>query len=206
MPVVSPEYQHFIDTELARLEAYDNQRPDGHPYAFHLHTQRVAHSMRDLALAMKMTPERADILYSAALAHDIGKRLLPVSIWDVEGKPDGDIKKQRRQHTTLGVQIVDEAFGADHHDAFIDLMRDLMQNHHEAMDGSGWLQKTGAALSLEARMLCICDAFDGYSVWRPHYGDRDISAAAVIRRMTVEKPGQFDEEIIPVFAALHTCP
>jgi HD-GYP domain-containing protein (c-di-GMP phosphodiesterase class II) len=193
-------FADFIDHELAALEAYDAQRSAGHVYEFHLHSRRVAESMRDLAQAMDLGHARAEALYQASLVHDIGKRLLPIGIWDAEGKPTAEMKAQRRQHTTLGVQIVDETFGADNHNPFVFLMRDLMQNHHECMDGSGWLGKTGRDLSLEARMLCICDAFDGYSIRRPHFGDRDTSPQAVIQRMVLEKAGQFDPEIIIVFS------
>lgn len=195
-------YQSFIEDELKRLEAYDALRPAGHVYEFHKHVRRVARNMKLLALAMNLGAARAETLYWAALAHDAGKRLLPPSIWDVGNKPDTETKKLRRQHTQLGVQIVDDAFGAACHEPFLDLLRDLMANHHEAMDGSGWLKKKGDALSLEARMLCICDAFDGYSVWRPHYGQRDISPAGVLHRMRVEKAGHFDDALLEVFSTL----
>lgn len=193
-------YRAFIKDELSKLKAYDALRPANHPYPFHQHVVRVAKSMKALALAMNMHPSRAEALYDASLLHDAGKRLLPVAIWDIEGKPDEKTKKLRRQHTTLGVTLVDDTFGADAHTPFLDLLRDLMAHHHEAMDGTGWLRMTGDQLSLEARMLCICDAFDGYSVWRPHYGHRDITPAAVLKRMAVEKTGQFDHDILDIFS------
>ena len=197
--MIANDYKPFVNGELEKLKAYDALRPKDHPYAFHLHVMRVARSMQTLALAMGQGETRAEELYRASLIHDAGKRLLPVHIWDVEGKPDNATKNLRRSHTSLGVQILNETFGADVHDPFLDLTRDLMAHHHEAMDGSGWLGLKGADLSLEARMLCICDAYDGYTVWRPHFGSRDISPEGVTRRMVVEKAGQFDPEILPLF-------
>lgn len=194
------DYQKFVESELEQLKAYDALRPLGHVYPFPSHVRRVASSMRNLALAMDMDPTRGEDLYWASLLHDAGKRLLPIEIWDVEGKPDNATKRLRRQHTSLGVKIINDTFGADDDDDFLMLARDLMANHHEAMDGSGWLGLTGDKLSLEARMLCICDAYDGYSVWRPHFGNRDITPEAVLKRMSVEKAGHFDEEIFKIFA------
>lgn len=200
---MSDTLDDFIARELTLLEAYDNQRPAGHPYAFHLHVRRVADDMARLAVAMGMA-ERSHQLHMLTLAHDIGKRKLPVAIWDVDGKPNESVKNERRKHTQLGVDILNDAFGTDNHDPRLELLRDLMANHHESIDGSGWLGKTGDDLSLEAKMLCVCDAFDGYSSWRPHFGKRDISPAGVLHRMSVEKAGQFDPAILKTFAAIKT--
>lgn len=198
--MITPDIQNFVDTEFEALKAYNAGRPQGHPYAFHLHTKRVATHLRQLALDMGMDADYAEVLYACGMVHDIGKRLLPIDIWDVAGKPDEKTRRQRREHTVLGVQILNERFGEDNDAPALILMRDLMTNHHEAVDGSGWLGKKGDELSLEAKMLCVCDAFDGYSVWRPHYGQRDITPKGVIRRMAVEKSEQFDAHILGVFA------
>lgn len=189
----------FIDRELSALEAYDATRAPGHPYPFHLHVRRVANDMKALSLALGQGEARAHDLYRIALVHDAGKRLLPAHIWDVEGKPDAKTRNLRRSHTNLGVQIANETFGAENTDPLVLLMRDLMAHHHEAMDGSGWLGLRGDQLSLEARMLCVCDAYDGYTVWRPHFGNRDISLSGVLHRMHVEKAGQFDTDILSIF-------
>ncbi|MCB1538879.1 MAG: HD domain-containing protein [Alphaproteobacteria bacterium] len=199
---MSGPYADFITRELAALEAYDNGRPPGHPYAFHLHVRRVAEDMRALALAMGMDAARAAELHLATLAHDAGKRMLPVGIWDISGKPDDKTRHMRRDHTWLGAKLVDDAFGAADQAPFPALLRDLMQHHHEAMDGSGFLGMKGDELSLEARMLCVCDAFDGYSAWRPHFGERDLSPNGVLNRMRVEKSGQFDAEILAIFSKI----
>lgn len=201
---MSVTLDEFIARELKALETYDNQRPAGHPYAFHEHTQRVAADMFALAKALGKNNAEAERLHDLTLVHDIGKRRLPVEIWDLEGKPPANVRAQRYQHTKLGVEIVDETFGKDNHDGDLDLMRDLMLHHHEAMDGSGWLGIKGEYLSYEARMLCVCDAYDGYSTWRPHFGNRDLTPKGVLHRMATEKAGQFDPAILSVFSTLKT--
>ncbi len=191
----------FIEKQFAALQAYDRKRPEGHVYAFDEHSKRVAADMHHLAHAMGMDDEDCEALYQAALIHDTGKILLPVGIWDVEGKPDAGIRAQRRQHTKLGVEIVDEAFPYLAH-PMLDLIRDLMNHHHETMDGMGYLRLMGDQLSQFARMICVCDAFDGWSTWRPHFGDRDISSDGVLHRMMYEKKGQFDPDILSTFAKM----
>ena len=193
------DFKPFILRESAALAAYDNQRPAGHAYPFPAHVQRVANDMRALAVRLNLSSEVQEALYWVSLVHDAGKRSLPHRIWDTKGKPSERIRAQRRRHTLLGVDIVNEAFGADDHHPFLDLMRDLMAHHHETLDGSGWLGLKDEALSFYNRMLCVCDAFDGYSVWRPHFGKRDLSQAAVFERMMTEKKGQFDAPILDAF-------
>jgi HD-GYP domain-containing protein (c-di-GMP phosphodiesterase class II) len=85
---------------------------------------------------------------------------------------------------------------------FMTLLLNIMENHHEALDGTGLFGKTAHELDMVARMACICDAFDGYSVTRPHFGDRDISINAVITRMSDEKSGHFDPKLLSLFAGM----
>lgn len=199
---IDPDIDAFIDITTAGLEAYDATRPPGHPYEFHLHSQRVADDMRALALSMEFNEQNAYVLYRLALVHDIGKSAFPVHIWDMEDKPNEEIRRQRRAHTVEGVKLVDNFFGAHDKRPVLDLMREMMANHHECMDGSGWRGMTASELSQPVRMLCVADAFDGYSAPRPHFGNRDLSVEAVLTRMAVEKKGQFDPDILAKFSAM----
>lgn len=82
-------------------------------------------------------------------------------------------------------------------------MLDIMINHHEQMDGNGYLGKTGAELSAPVRLACIIESFDGYSIRRPHFRDRDISTEGVLTRMREEKgEALYDMELFDAFAAM----
>jgi polar amino acid transport system substrate-binding protein len=198
--MIDEAYKKYITDQMQALAAYDAARPDGHVYEFHVHAERVAYLMKDLALTVGYDADMADILYSATLPHDIGKMALPVEIWDLEDKPTEDQKAERRTHTTHGINMIRNEFGDRcDTDPFLKLMLDIMENHHETMDGQGFLGKTGNQLSREVRMACICDAFDGWSVKRPHFGDRDVSPSAVVMRMEIEKAGQFDQGLLEHF-------
>ena len=70
---------------------------------------------------------------------------------------------------------------------FKDLMIDIMVNHHEQMDGQGTQEKPAEELSLPVRLAAIVEAYDGWRIWRPHYGERDISIPGVLERMREEK-------------------
>ncbi|MGB0720000.1 MAG: HD-GYP domain-containing protein [Bdellovibrionales bacterium] len=199
-PVCQNVFKPFIERHIQALEDYDAQRPDGHTYIFHEHATRVAENVRRTCLHMGLVVRVANNMYWAVMPHDIGKKNLPVEIWDQEEKPDVRMKTYRRTHTLLGAQIVEEELhNIDH--PFKDLMMDLMRYHHEQMDGNGTLGVAGADLPLPVRLCAIVEAYDGWRIWRPHYGDRDISPPGVLARMRDEKGAEvFDMDLFEAFA------
>ena len=195
-PETAQAIKVFIEAQMATLRAFDRKRqewvkrnlpPDYKmTYFFYDHAHRVADDIKKTALYMGLSPLTAENLYQAMLPHDIGKSLLPLHIWDTVEKPENEIKKLRRSHTELGINITDEVLGYINH-PFIALMKDIMLNHHEQMDGGGYLGKNGTELSTPVRLACICESFDGYSIRRHHFGERDISIPGVLKRMREEK-------------------
>lgn len=197
-------FKPFIREELEKLRAYDDERCAGFDgdinYIFHEHAERVATNVRRTCVSMGLGDAVSQNMYWAVMPHDIGKRMLPLDIWDRQEKPTGDVKAYRRTHTTLGAQIVEERFPNIEH-PFKDLMIDIMKHHHEHMDGSGTLGLTAEELSTPVRLAAIIEAYDGYRIWRPHFGDRDISPTGVLKRMREEKGEDiYDMELLEAFA------
>lgn len=192
-------FKPFINTHIKHLADYDSQRPDGHTYIFHEHSVRVAENVKRTCLHMGLSERIANNMYWAVLPHDIGKTQLPVEIWDRKEKPTEEEKSYRRTHTLLGAEIVQGAF-ADIDHPFKNLMTSMMLNHHEQLDGNGTHGLTGDEISTPVRLAAIVEAYDGWRIWRPHYGDRDISSAAVLKRMREEKGAAvFDMDLFKAF-------
>lgn len=195
-------FKPFIEKQLEQLKTYDDKRPKDITYIFHEHAQRVANNMRKTCIHMGLGDVVANNMYWAILPHDIGKKNLPVDLWDKEEKPTDNLKKFRRTHTLLGAQIVQEYFPKIDH-PFKDLMIEIMAYHHEQMDGNGTHEMPAEKLSNPVRLAAIVEAFDGWRIWRPHYGDRDISIPAVLKRMRDEKGAEiFDMELFEAFAEM----
>lgn len=195
-------FKPFIEEQMAELREYDAQRPAGHTYIFHEHAARVAENIKRTCIFMGLGDTVANNLYWAVMPHDIGKKLLPVEIWDQEEKPSGQVKKFRRTHTLLGAQIVQEHFPDIDH-PFKDLMIDIMRYHHEQMDGEGTHSIDAADLSAPVRLCAIIEAYDGWRIWRPHFADRDISPPGVLKRIREEKGDEiFDMELFEAFAEM----
>lgn len=193
-------FKPFIVGQLAELKTYDEQRPTDITYVFHEHTERVAENMKKSCQHMGLSDQIANNMYWAILPHDIGKKNLPLDLWDLEEQPDAATKTIRRTHTLLGAQIVQEFFPDITH-PFKDLMIDIMAYHHEQMDGHGTHAKTADELSMPVRLAAIVEAYDGYRIWRPHYGDRDISIKGVLERLREEKGADvYDMDLFESFA------
>lgn len=204
-PEIGARIIAFIQDEMHRLEEYDNKRPQGSglAYVFHTHSYRVAQDIKDTCLYMGLGDLVAENMYWATLPHDIGKRMLPVEIWnETEEQPSADLKNLRRSHTDLGAAIVKEELGDIDH-PFINLMTDIMRYHHEQMNGKGYHGLSGDMLSMPVRLAAIVEAFDGWRIKRPHYGDRDISVPGVLKRMREEKgAAHFDMKLFEPFAEM----
>jgi HD-GYP domain-containing protein (c-di-GMP phosphodiesterase class II) len=201
----------FIENQLALLAIYDRKRQELNPgikYIFHEHAERVAQDVKNTCARLGLPENVQENMYWAMLVHDIGKRKLPADIWDSEEKPTGDIMKHRRSHVDLGLNVVDDELGDVDH-PFMDLMRDIMTNHHERMDGQGEHGLPAERLSPPVRLACIVESYDGYTIPRPHFGDRDISPRGVIDKMRSE-PGKgaamFDMDLFNAFADMKLNP
>ena len=192
----------FIEEQLQELKKYDEQRPDDITYIFHEHAERVAGNMKKTCLHIGLGEIVANNMYWALLPHDIGKKNLPLNVWDSEEKPTDNLKKYRRTHTLIGAQIAQEYLHDTEH-PFKDLMIEIMINHHEQMDGKGTHNIPADKLTPPLRLATIVEAYDGWRIWRPHYAERDISIPGVLNRMREEKGSEiFDMELFEAFAEM----
>lgn len=204
-PVFEERIRPFIENQLAQLKIYDRQRQAQNPditYIFHEHAERVAQDAKKTCAHMGLPENVQENMYWAMLVHDLGKYVLPIEIWDLPGKPTDEESKFRRSHVDRGIEIVENELGDLDH-PFIDLMKDIIANHHERMDGKGEHKMMGENISMPVRLACIIESFDGYRTRRPHFGNRDLSPAAVLEKMRSEpKKGaaMFDMELFERYA------
>ena len=206
-PVFEQVIKPFIENQMTEMAAYDRQRLAKNPdikYIFHEHAERVADDVRKTAAVLGQPEHVQEAMYWAMLAHDIGKKTLPIDIWDSEEKPAGDVKSFRRSHTERGLKIAEDILGDQNH-PFVDLLKDIIANHHEHLDGSGHHGLNADQISTPVRLCAIVESYDGYTIPRPHFGNRDISPAAVLEKMRTEPDKgakMFDMELFEAFAKM----
>ncbi len=146
-----------------------------------LYAQLIA---RDLAEKFGFDDEYIEHVFLFAPLHDIGKIGVPDSILLKPGKLSIDEYDQMKQHVDKGRQIIDEMlrnFGLESFQR-IDVLRNIAQYHHEAVNGSGYPHGlAGDEIPIEARIVSVADVFDALTSRRPYKEpwDNDEAFAAL---------------------------
>ena len=140
-----------------------------------VHLERVARYSRlvahNLVEELDLTDEFVEAVYLFAPLHDVGKIGIPDAILLKPGKLDPDEWTVMKTHTTKGRALIDTisddlgivsvAQGT--------VMRNIVEFHHEALDGSGYPRGLhGDEIPLEARMVAVADIFDALTTVRPY--------------------------------------
>lgn len=124
------------------------------------HQRRVADLALAIGRAMKLDAHRLEGLELAALVHDIGQIEVPSEIISRPGPLTKPEMALVQQHPVMGYEILKD----------IDSpwpLADIVLQHHENMDGSGYPRGLkGDEISLEARILRVCDIVEAMSSHR----------------------------------------
>lgn len=136
------------------------------------HQIGVARIGRLIAEEMGLEPEDVHAIEIAALVHDIGKLSVPAEILIKPGALSATEFALIRQHSRAGYEILrDIDFGWP--------IADIVLQHHERIDGSGYPQGlAGEEIAIAARVLAVADVVDAMASHRPYRPARGIDAAA----------------------------
>jgi HD-GYP domain-containing protein (c-di-GMP phosphodiesterase class II) len=136
-----------------------------------------------------LAPGRLRALAIGGLLHDIGKLSVPERILKKPGALDDDEFSAIKLHPGRGVKLLRELGG------FSAVIHDLVHSHHERLDGKGYPRGlAGCNLSLDTRILTVCDVYDALvspRVYRDAWTHED--ALALLHRDT---GSAFDERCV----------
>ncbi|WP_286740216.1 HD-GYP domain-containing protein [Pseudoalteromonas sp. UBA2102] len=135
--------------------------------------------------------EAVQQLAMGALLHDLGQAKLPQGIISRPSKLTSSEMDIIKRHVAQGLGLVKGEKG------ITPLILDMIVNHHERLDGSGYPRGIRAEkLSRPARMMAIVDVYDALTADRPHQeGDEPINA---LRYLLANKE-LFDAELVQHF-------
>jgi putative nucleotidyltransferase with HDIG domain len=126
------------------------------------HCGRVAVYTLGLAEVARFPAVDMETLEYAAFLHDIGKIGVRDAVLQKPGPLEGDEWAHMRTHPVVGDQIASQI-------ELLKPLRPAIRNHHERWDGKGYPDNLrGLDIPIEARLVCIADAWDAMITDRPY--------------------------------------
>ena len=139
---------------------------------------------------MGLDDSRLQGLYIGGLLHDIGKISTPETILTKPGKLTKEEWSLIRAHAKQGYDILKDA----------DLpwpVAEMALHHHERLDGSGYPDGiSGDELSLEVRILAVCDVVEAMSSYRPYRPAR--SKVEVLKEIGEGRGTKYDADVVDI--------
>ncbi len=158
------------------------------------HQQKVAELACLVGESMGLGADIVDRLYLDGLFHDIGKVSIPRSILTKPGQLAEEEWSLIRAHARQGYTILKDA----------NLpwpIAEAALQHHERLDGSGY--PDGIAedkLSLEVKILAVCDVVEAMSSHRPYRPAR--TTVEVLKELRDGRGTKYDAGVVDVILAM----
>lgn len=126
------------------------------------HSAAVAMYCRDMAQMLGLPEEDAEALHLAGLLHDLGKVGTPDAVLRKTSTLSEDDWEYIRQHPGKGAEVL------SHLAAYQDVA-DIVQYHHERLDGSGYPDGvTGERIPELSKILAVADSYHAMTSDRPY--------------------------------------
>lgn len=167
-----------------------------HPYTGG-HLQRVSLWARRVAERLGLPPDRCELVYEAALLHDLGKTVLDERILNKPARLTAAEWEEIKKHPQLGAEILRDT-------PFLAPIIPWIAMHHERPDGAGYpFGLRSEQIPVEARVIAVVDAFDAMiggeapNQRRPHR--RPLSLDEALTELERGAGTQFDTQVVRVF-------
>ncbi len=159
-----------------------------------LHSQNMATISNQVAKRMGCSDSECQIVYWAALLHDIGKIGVEDKILRKPDKLTTEEWQVIRKHPEIGAKIVQGMTGLDE-------VAPLILTHHERLDGSGYPQGLkGDQIPLGARIIAVVDTFSAVIEGRVYLPKRYMQDAIDILRQDSGK--LYDSKVVDTLVNL----
>ena len=157
------------------------------------HTRRVAILAAQVGEELKLPATTRRLLAVGGLLHDIGKLSVPLEILRKPAGLTDEEYAEIKRHPEAGRRLLEELGG------FPPVVRDLVSDHHERLDGKGYPRGLVAdELPLHTRILTVCDVYDALvsdRVYREAW-----SSAQAFELLRSDAGTAFDERCVEALA------
>jgi PAS domain S-box-containing protein len=169
------------------LRAVSNMIDQRDPYTAG-HERRVGQLSRAIGAELGWDDHRCEMLEMVGLVHDIGKISVPAEILSKPGRLTPVEMQLMRGHAEAGYEILKDV-------PFDFPVAEIIRQHHERLDGSGYPRGLAAADILpEARVLAVADVIESIVTHRPYRPARGMDVALEVLQQG--RGTEFDAEVI----------
>ena len=189
--------QHTLNTK--ELFAFDTILNIMSKNTYLTHSLNVAQLMLNMYRIIKKSnsvflPENENTFFLAGIAHDIGKKMIPLSILDKTTALDLKEKEIMQLHPKIGKTVM-ETQKIDQN-----IKNEILPSilyHHERWDGNGYpYNLKGLDIPIIARLCSIADAYDAIISNRPYKAGSSHDTALFV---LVSCAGtQFDPQLVQI--------
>ncbi len=159
------------------------------------HSERVAYNAVKIGEALELSPVRLEVLYWAALLHDLGKIGIKEAILNKPGALTSEERLEMQRHVEIGYRVIVNAS-----EDFAPIA-EVVAAHHERFDGNGYPNRLVAdAIPIEARIVSVVDVFEALVSRRPYH--EAISVQDALTMIRNERDKQFDARVVDRFTSL----
>jgi PAS domain S-box-containing protein/putative nucleotidyltransferase with HDIG domain len=152
------------------------------------HQRRVAQLAMAVAGELGLSEERIDLIRMGSLIHDIGKIYIPAEILTKPGRLNDIEFAMMKSHPTVGYKILNKV-------DFIPVIVDMVYQHHERMDGSGYpLGISGDEILLESRIIAVADTVEAMASHRPYRPA--LGVAVALEEIKKQRGSAFDAKVV----------
>lgn len=152
------------------------------------HQRRVAQLATAIARELGLSEERIDLIRMGSLIHDIGKMYVPAEILAKPGKLSSIEFAMMKSHPEVAWKILKKV-------DFIPSIIDMVYQHHERIDGSGYpLGISGEGILLESRIIAVADTVEAMASHRPYRAA--LGKAAALEEIKNQRGMTFDAKVV----------
>lgn len=159
------------------------------------HGASCAKYSTQVALAMGLSEEEAEVVGHGALLHDIGKLCIPDSILLKPGKLTFSEYETMKQHPYFGYKILKPI-------KFFQEEAVVVLHHHEWFNGEGYpCRLKGNEIPLGARIVAVVDSYDTIRIAGGRY-KKTMTVEDTVNELIACSGNQFDPNVVKAFISV----
>ncbi len=184
-------YEDLRNTYMRTIKVLA-QAIDARDHYTHSHSENVAKYAVVIAEEMGLSVKDTELLRDACELHDLGKIGVEDRILSKPSSLTPEEFEEIKRHPTTGAQILEPL-------AFLGGVVDLVRQHHEHFNGTGYPQGLkGDDILLGARIIHVADAYEAMTSARS-YRKIPLSREAAVAEIKKNNGTQFDPEVVEAF-------